>query len=294
MRTSKRDDRTVPTDGRAMGSHDSDDVAQAAGYTVAVADARKDTMNLLSQESLAAYWSAPEVEANFIIFFNLLGALLLGLLVGYERSYHGRAAGMRTYGLVCMASAALTAVAGYPGFWYGGHAGAMALAAADPTRIIQGVVTGVGFLGAGVIMKEGFNISGLTTAASVWASSAIGILVGVGFYAAAMLLAVLATVCMMWVSRLEGWLPSRQAIAVTLRFVAGSVPQEETLRQSMYELGYDIAWGSLLINYEDGRPEWRFVAVALDKTRGMALTAIAELFTAYEGVDKFHLSHARN
>ena len=251
-------------------------------------------MNLLSQESLAAYWSAPEVEANFIIFFNLLGALLLGLLVGYERSYHGRAAGMRTYGLVCMASAALTAIAGYPGFWYGGHAGATALAAADPTRIIQGVVTGVGFLGAGVIMKEGFNISGLTTAASIWASSAIGILVGVGFYAAAMLLAVLATVCMMWVSRLEGWLPSRQAIAVTLRFVADFVPQEDTLRQSMYELGYDIAWGSLLINYEDGRPEWRFVAVALDKTRGMALPAIAELFTAYEGVDNFHLSHARN
>jgi putative Mg2+ transporter-C (MgtC) family protein len=251
-------------------------------------------MSFLSQEFLATYWSAPVVETNIIIFLNLLGALLLGLLVGYERSYHGRAAGMRTYGLVCMASAALTVIVGYPGFWYGGHAGATALAAADPTRVIQGVVTGVGFLGAGVIMKEGFNISGLTTAASIWASSAIGILIGVGFYAAAMLLAVLSAVCMMWVSKLEGWLPSRQAIAITLRFVAGLAPQEATLRQSMYELGYDIAWGSLLINYEDGKLEWRFVAVTLDKKRGMSLPDIADLFAAYEGVDNFHLSHARN
>ena len=143
---------------------------------------------------------------------NLLGAMLLGLLVGYERSYHGRAAGMRTYGLVCMASAALTVIAGYPGYWYGGHVDLVV--ATDPTRIIQGIVTGVGFLGAGVIMKEGFTISGLTTAASIWASSAIGILVGVGFYAAAILLALLSAASMMWISRLESWLPSRQAIAI--------------------------------------------------------------------------------
>lgn len=63
-------------------------------------------MDILSAKALAAYWPAPEVAANVVIFLNLLGALLLGLLVGYERSFHGRAAGMRTYGLVCMASAA--------------------------------------------------------------------------------------------------------------------------------------------------------------------------------------------
>ena len=62
-------------------------------------------MTELSFESLAAYWSAQTIATNIVVFLNLLGALLLGLLVGYERSYHGRAAGMRTYGLVCMASA---------------------------------------------------------------------------------------------------------------------------------------------------------------------------------------------
>ena len=147
-----------------------------------------------SNELLAAYWSAPSITTNALILLHLAGALALGLLVGYERAYHGRAAGMRTYGLVCMASAALTILAGYPELWYGGHGGV--LAPVDPTRIIQGVVTGIGFLGAGVIMREGFNISGLTTAASIWASSAIGILVGVGFYLAAMGLAFFAGMIM--------------------------------------------------------------------------------------------------
>ncbi|HZV54433.1 MAG TPA: MgtC/SapB family protein [Rhodocyclaceae bacterium] len=250
-------------------------------------------MSALSPESLAAYWSGPEVAANVVVFLNLFGALLLGLLVGYERSYHGRAAGMRTYGLVCMASAALTVISGYPNFWYGGHAMA-ATAAADPTRVIQGIVTGVGFLGAGVIMKEGLNISGLTTAASIWASSAIGVLVGIGFYAAAILLALLSAACMMWISRLEAWLPSRQAIGIMLRFRPESVPQEDTLRQSMLELGYDIAWGSLQITCQDEKPEWRFVAVALGKGRGAPIPDIAQLFSSYVGLDCFQVSHARN
>ena len=110
-------------------------------------------MNELSLEALANYWSATTVAINIIVFLNLLGALLLGLLVGYERSYHGRAAGMRTYGLVCMASAALTVIAGFPDYWFGGSAANVV--PADPTRIIQGIVTGVGFLGAGVILKIG-------------------------------------------------------------------------------------------------------------------------------------------
>lgn len=249
-------------------------------------------MTALSSQFLSAYWSLPEVATNIVVFMNLFGALLLGFVVGYERSYHGRAAGMRTYGLVCMASAALTVIAGYPAFWYGGHVTTVALT--DPTRVIQGIVTGVGFLGAGVIMKEGLNISGLTTAASIWASSAIGVLVGVGFYAAAILLAALSASCMMWVSRLENWLPSRPAISVSLHFRSDFVPREETLCQSMLELGYDIAWGSLQITYDQDKPEWRFVAVALDKRQGASLPDIAELFGSYVGLEHFQVGHARN
>ena len=63
---------------------------------------------MLTSNAFAVYWSGPMLVANFFILLHLLGALALGLMVGYERSYHGRAAGMRTYGLVCMAAAALT------------------------------------------------------------------------------------------------------------------------------------------------------------------------------------------
>lgn len=247
---------------------------------------------MFSQQWLSSYWSGPAVATNLVVFCNLLGALLLGLLVGYERSYHGRAAGMRTYGIVCMASAALTVFAGYPGFWFGGqgpHAGLV-----DPTRVVQGIVTGIGFLGAGLIMKEGLNISGLTTAASLWASSAIGVLVGVGFYGAAILLSVLSASLMMWGSRIEARLPSRHAIALTLRFAPEYSPQDAWVQQLMLRCGHELARGSISIAAERGQIEWRFVAIALDRSRAASLPQLAAELEKCAELAGFQVSHARN
>ena len=245
-----------------------------------------------SRDLLASFWSAPVVASNLIVFFSMLGALLLGLLVGYERSYHGRAAGMRTYGLVCMASAALTIIAGYPGDWYGGQV--VSGLGADPTRIIQGIVTGIGFLGAGVIMKEGFNISGLTTAASIWAASVIGVLVGVGFYLSAMLLALMSAMCMIGVPKIAARLPSRQAVAIHLQFKEGASPGVERLREAAKKRGYEVATGSISISMRDGKTEWNFVAVAFDKNSGAPLGDLANDLSKVEGVIGFQLTHARN
>lgn len=245
-------------------------------------------------EVLAAYWSGAEVATNIIIFMNLVGALALGLIVGYERTYHGRAAGMRTYALVCTASCALTIIAGYPAFWFGGQSGFAGAPLPDPTRVIQGVVTGIGFLGAGVIMKEGFTISGLTTAASIWTSSAIGVMVGIGFYGAAILLTGLAAICMTWVSNLENWLPSRPAVAVTLRFAAGFRPDEAALKAKAIQLGHEVAWGTLRIEVVAGRPEWRFVAVARGRNQGASLPEMAAQLADFEGLESFDLVPARN
>jgi putative Mg2+ transporter-C (MgtC) family protein len=242
---------------------------------------------------VADYWTGAELATNGLILLNLLGALLLGLLVGYERSYHGRAAGMRTYGIVCMASAALTIIGGFPEFWFAGH-GSAATVAADPTRIIQGVVTGIGFLGAGVIMREGFNISGLTTAASIWASSVIGILVGVGFYLAAMGLAFLSSMIMIYLHKLEAFLPSRHALAITMHFKRDCVPHESNLRRIALERGYEIAGGTLAIGCIEGQQEWRFVALALSRKSGTPLSELASELAKIEGIDSFQLSHARN
>jgi putative Mg2+ transporter-C (MgtC) family protein len=241
---------------------------------------------------IATYWSQPEIATNIVILLHLAGALLLGLLVGYERSYHGRAAGMRTYGLVCMASCALTILGGFPNFWFGGSGAAMQ-GVTDPTRIIQGIVTGIGFLGAGVIMREGFNISGLTTAASIWTSSVIGILVGVGFYLSAMGLAFLSAMIMIYMSKVEAMLPSRHAVAM-MRFKRDFVPREEALHRIARERGYAIAGGSLTIGSNNGMQEWRFVALALSKKSGAPLAMLAAELAAFAGVDSFQVSHARN
>src|SRR6478672_4780153 len=116
---------------------------------------------------------------DFDMFVRLLSAVLAGGLIGYERSYHGRPAGFRTHALVCTASSLLMLVTVYEAHWVRAAADLVRL---DPTRMAQGIMTGIGFLGAGVIMKEGLSVRGLTTAASIWITAAIGILAGIGFW----------------------------------------------------------------------------------------------------------------
>ena len=117
----------------------------------------------------------------FDILQHLLMAMIAGGVIGLERSYNGHAAGFRTHALVCMASGLLMQVAIHQGQWF--SEAVAETVKVDPTRMAQGIMTGIGFLGAGVIMKEGLSIRGLTTAASIWITAAIGILAGVGFYA---------------------------------------------------------------------------------------------------------------
>jgi putative Mg2+ transporter-C (MgtC) family protein len=246
----------------------------------------------LVRQAFIDYWSAPEVGANVLAFLNILGALVLGIIVGYERSYRGRAAGMRTYGMVCMVSCALTVVAGYPEFWYGGKVAAVA--SADPTRVIQGITTGVGFLGAGVITRDGLSISGLTTAASIWTVSGIGVLVGVGFYGAAILLAFLSVAFMLWGGKLEDVLPARHAVSVTLHFLKGMAPEQHIIKSTFLDHGYEIANGSFSISGREGKPEWRFVVISHGKNRSSSLINLGGMLSSTEGVESFHLAHARN
>ncbi|HEX6704790.1 MAG TPA: MgtC/SapB family protein [Albitalea sp.] len=240
---------------------------------------------------LQHYWSGAFLAANGLIGLNLLGALLLGMLIGYERSYNGRAAGMRTYGLVCMASTALTVFVGHAAFWYGGTAGTMS---ADPTRVVQGVVTGIGFLGAGVIVKDGLSISGLTTAASIWAAAAVGVLLGVGFYAAAILMALLCMLSMSMLQRLEARLPGRSTLEVCLTFSAAGPPRFEELAAQAESRGYRVLRDSLRISFADSLPMWRFCVVALDRSRAASPDSLAQDLAAAEGVASFSIVPVRN
>jgi putative Mg2+ transporter-C (MgtC) family protein len=187
-------------------------------------------------ETLSAYWSSKELATNGLVLLHMLGAMMTGLMIGYERSYHGRAAGLRTYSLVCMASAALTVVNGYPNMWYAGLSDTPGVA--DPTRAIQGIMTGIGFLGAGVIMKEGFTIRGLSTAASIWVTAAIGVLIGVGFYGAALFGALCTVGVMTAARRIEHALPHQTALHLTLTYQHEQTPPASEIHAMLARHGF--------------------------------------------------------
>ena len=121
-----------------------------------------------------------ELDLNFLItvVFRSFLAVIIGILIGSERARHGRAAGMRTHILVCVGSALTSMISIYAQQFLSNNG--------DVLRLSAQVISGIGFLGAGMIILKNNNvITGLTTAAGVWATSVIGIAVGCGFYAGA-------------------------------------------------------------------------------------------------------------
>lgn len=174
------------------------------------------------------------------ILFRLLIALGFGGIVGLERSYHGRPAGFRTHTLVCLASAMLMLVTVYEDQWFASRY--LDSVRIDPTRMAQGIMTGIGFLGAGVIMKEGINVRGLTTSASIWVTAAIGILVGTGLYfpaglATSLVLGVLSA--FRWLENIV--IPSQQYAHFMVKYSRESVMPEHDLRKLVDELSFSVA-----------------------------------------------------
>ena len=108
-----------------------------------------------------------------VFIIRVLVAMVAGVIIGLERQIHHKSAGTRTNALVSMGSALFVLIS----LQITGEKGG------DATRIIGQIVTGIGFLGAGVILHQGLNIQGLTTAATIWCSSAIGCLAAAGYYA---------------------------------------------------------------------------------------------------------------
>jgi len=121
-------------------------------------------------------------------YTRLALSALLGASIGWERTLDGKPAGLRTYALVSLGAAAFLLAAGG--------------ATADSTRVMQGVVTGIGFLGAGSILRANGTIHGLTSAATIWLVAGLGVLAGVGQYA----VAVYATVLTLVILRVLRWI----------------------------------------------------------------------------------------
>ena len=117
--------------------------------------------------------------SEFDLFVRLLLAAGLGALIGFEREIDDEPAGLRTHMLICIGATLFTIVS------------TQFVGASDTSRIAAGVVTGIGFLGAGTIFKERNRVTGLTTAASLWTTTAIGVAVGIGLFQAAIVTTIL-------------------------------------------------------------------------------------------------------
>lgn len=169
------------------------------------------------------------------ILLPLFAALCAGALIGLERTVHGRPAGFRTHALVCLASSLLMLVTTHQvGLMHGIPLEAMRI---DPTRMAQGIMTGIGFLGAGVVMKEGLSIRGLTTAASIWITAAIGILAGIGFYfptIVATLFTLLVLSLFRWIERS---LPALHFGQVVIRFAHNNIMPQRALTELIEQHG---------------------------------------------------------
>jgi putative Mg2+ transporter-C (MgtC) family protein len=224
------------------------------------------------------------------IVAHMAGALLLGWVVGYERYFNGRASGSQVYCLVCATSCAVTLLAGYPSLWYWGTA--HETGGADPTRVIGSILQGIGFLGAGIIVQTGVNVRGLTTAASIWGSAAIGILVGVGFYLPALALTALFVVSMTIVPRWERLLPARAVMAGTVRFRDGYTPQPAVIHRYLTERGMSIPPDSITIIHKQGSFELRCLIVGNSVTGTDAMSQIAVELSVMADVESFTVTHA--
>src|SRR5215207_990505 len=178
-------------------------------------------------------------EEFLVTVTRILAAVFVGALIGFERSFHGRPAGFRTHALVCAASALLMLVTVYQSEWM--TSVPMDAIRTDPTRLSQGIMTGIGFLGAGVIMKEGLTVRGLTTAASIWITSALGILVGIGFYMPAAIGTAATLLVLSAFRRVEMMLPREFYAYHTLKFLREAVIPEDEMRELVGEHGFSVA-----------------------------------------------------
>lgn len=224
-------------------------------------------------EGLTGYW-AP-----------VLGAVLAGGVIGLEREWRGRAAGLRTHILVCLASSLLMQAAMTQGRW-----AFLALPdeniVTDPTRMAHGVLTGIGFLCAGVIFRTGFSIHGLTTAASLWITSAIGILFGVGLYGLGSAATAVTAVILMVLRLMSLKLPARTVVDVEAGWARGDRATEEAVEATLLALDPDLRADRIEV-VEDGTVAVHSWRVHL---RGAAdLKALAATLSGLADVKRFAL-----
>ena len=147
------------------------------------------------------------------LFLRLVLACVLGGIIGYERQSRRKSAGLRTNVLVCLGACLIMVLS------QALYQNVEGKTNADPARLAAQVVSGIGFLGAGAIMKEGLTVTGLTTAACLWVVAGVGLAVGSGFYSGALLTTALVFVTLGSLSRLDEWVDHEKNLGLGIHTV---------------------------------------------------------------------------
>ena len=221
------------------------------------------------------------------IITRLLVATMAGGIIGLERSYHGRPAGFRTHTLVCLASSLLMLVTMYQSRWFTGAA--LDIVRVDPTRMAQGVMTGIGFLGAGVIMREGLTVRGLTTAASIWITAAIGILAGTGLYSAVLIGSVITIGILTVFRKAETWMPSQIFANNTIVFGRDNRMSETEIRELLSENGFSVGNISYRLLESGAQLEYRMTVRTMDRRN---IEKLSNILLGLTSIVEFNISMA--
>jgi len=171
---------------------------------------------------------------EWVIIFRLVLAAVLSGVVGFEREFHGRAAGFRTHILLCVGTTLIMITSVHIFDVYSGRT------PIDPARLAAGVVTGIGFLGAGTIMRYKASVRGLTTAASLWVVTGIGLAVGSGLYFGAIITTALAVITLMLFGRLEHAMIRKDWYKTIMIESKDGLEQLRLIRGVLSEYGADI------------------------------------------------------
>lgn len=156
------------------------------------------------------------MERYIIVVFKLMISVILGGLVGYERQFKNRPAGLRTHILVCI-GATLVQIISVDYYSINNFYNS------DPMRLGAQVISGIGFLGAGTILKEGINVKGLTTAASLWVVACIGLSIGSGLYFESIVATIFIYFCLKWIKDVEKRLVEGKRY-ITLKIIVRDQP----------------------------------------------------------------------
>lgn len=186
------------------------------------------------------------MEYALTLIGRLILACILGGIVGYEREHTNRPAGFRTHILVCVGSALIMVTSEFIFERYALRTNM------DPARLGAQIVSGIGFLGAGTIIREGFNVKGLTTAASLWAVSAVGIAAGIGFYEGALVATVLIFITLIALKRMEEYFAKKNRYKTLIIQSCNMQGQISIITGAINKRGALIRSMEFINNKEDG------------------------------------------